>query len=114
MISVGKLVIIGVAAIITSINVIADKPYKEITLQRDIQCLDHDTALVGLKNSGYSLIVSNISETDGKIDSIIQTWATPDGNWIVVEHNSEHKVTCILGVGEKTKIHISTSKTVWV
>jgi len=114
MISVGKLVIIGVAALITSINVTAVKPVKEITLQRDIECLDHDTALSGLKNNGYSVIVSNISETDGKIDSIIQTWATPDGNWIVVEHNAEHKMTCILGVGEKTKIHISTSKTVWI
>ena len=114
MISVGKLVIIGVAAIITSINVVADKPVKEITLQRDIQCLDHDSALTSLKNSGYSLIISNVSETDGKVDSIIQTWATPDGNWIVVEHNSEHRATCILGAGEKTKIHISTHKSVWV
>ena len=114
MISVGKLVIIGVAAVITSINVVANKSVTEKTLQKELQCVDHDTALTGLKNSGYSLVVSNISETDGKIDSIIQTWATTDGAWIVVEHNAEHKVTCILGGGEKTKIHISTSKAVWV
>lgn len=108
MISIGKLVIISVAALIASINVAASIPVTEINLQRTIQCIDKETALSSLKNKGYSLIVSNISETDGAIDSIIQTWVTADGNWVVVEHNAEHRVTCILGVGEKTKIYIST------
>lgn len=114
MISVSKLIIIGAAALITSINVIADKPVKEITLQRNIQCLDQDTVLTGLRDNGYTPVVSNISETDGKVDSIVQTWIKADGNWIVIEHNAEYGATCILGVGEKTKIHISTGKIVWV
>lgn len=114
MLSVSKFVIIGAAAIIATINVAADNKVKEITLERTLQCMDHDTVISGLKNSGFLPIVSNISETNGKVDSVVQTWATPDGSWIVVEHNAEYKVSCILGVGEKTKIHLSTSKQSWV
>ena len=113
MISVGKLVIIGVAAIITSINVAANKSAADITLSRELRCMDQATILSGLKNNGFSPIVSNLSETNGTVDSIVQTWVAASGEWVVIEHNIEYKVTCILGAGEKTKIHIS-SKQSWV
>lgn len=107
-----KLTMISVAVTILSINVRADTSTKNITLHQSVKCTDHNTVLETLKSNGYSPVITNISETGSETDSIIQTWITATGAWVVVEHNTVHRFTCILGSGEKTKLHGTSSKSV--